>query len=183
MGEEQVMENHDDNIESREPLFVNQCTYTKAVLLEFRRRTRPVWLRGLMAFLEILFALFAVIFFFTGRENYPAAAEMLLLSLILWSVSDGIPRLRISRSVKQTQSVYHTLSRVTVSFYEDGFASFNETSGAKASMRYADIIRLMQSKGFYFLKMEHQMYHILDKDGFQKGTAVEFERFMKEKLG
>ena len=32
-----------EQLERSEPLFVNQCTYTKAVLLEFQRKARARW--------------------------------------------------------------------------------------------------------------------------------------------
>lgn len=169
----------EDKRESKEPIFVNQCIYTKAVLLELYRKTRPVWLKGLIIFLTLFIAVF---FFIRGKnETYLKAIDLLLL-IFLWSVYKGLPRFQINRTIEQTKTLYHALSQVTISFYEDDFSLLNETSGAKAAMDYTQIIKISQSRNLYFLKLKPQLYVLLDKNRFQKGTLAEFEQFIRKKV-
>lgn len=169
----------EDKRESKEPIFVNQCIYTKDVWLEMYRKTQPVWLKGLIILITLLTAVCFCIDL--KKETYGKAIDSLLLLIFVWFVYKGLPRFRINGTIKQIKTLYHALSQVTVSFYEDDFSFLNETSGAKATADYTQIIKILQSRNLYFLKLQPQLYVLVDKNGFQKGTLAEFEQFIRKK--
>ncbi len=172
----------DTEAPEQKPLYVNECIYTKATLLEMIRKIRPTWFSVLMIVFEVLFVLTIIVFFLAGPDTYASGIQLILLLAVMLFLQFGVPRLQAARTEKQAITLYHSPSQVETSFYEEQVVSYNKNSGAKATVTYAQIVKVFRSKNLYLLKIKPQMYILLEKNHFLEGNAETFETFLRTKL-
>ena len=163
-------------------LYVNECIYTKATLLEMIWKIRPTWFSVLMIVFEALFVLTIIVFFLAGPDTYASGIQLILLLAVMLFLQFGVPFLQATRTEKQAIALYHSPSQVETSFYEEQVVSDNKNSGAKATVTYAQIVKVYQSKNLYLLKIKPQMYILLEKNHFLVGNADTFETFLRTKM-
>lgn len=168
-----------EELECQEPLFVNQCTFTKEALIKLSRYLFPTWKR---IYVSVMFAsAFFVAAVFWYLENWFGMALFLLLPLALGVVLFCGIGWRVNRIMKQNQALYHSPDRLEVSFYEDGMLLHNLNSNGKAVLGYDQIQSQFQSQKNYFLGLNHRLSILLDKDGFQRGNPEDFVPFLRKK--
>lgn len=168
-----------ETLEGQEPLFVNQCTYTKKALTHFYWETLPLGRKIYSAAAFVLFLSLGVFYLFYGTQVLGIVC--LILSLLTWPTLFHSCHIRANQIIKQAQAVYPTPNLYTTFFYDEGVLVCNEGSGGKIALEYSQLSIRFQSKDTYFLSMKRGVFIILDKTGFQKGSPNDFEAFLRQK--
>lgn len=166
--------------DQKPPLFINRCTYTKAVFLEMQRVARPLWRRALLIAINLLFILIIAAALFSGV--YDLAVQMLSFLLLVLFLQFGMPRVRASQLMKRALALYDAPLQVTTYFFDNHIFSHSTMSDAKVSVPYTKITRIFCTKRHYILKLDPQIYILLDKNGFTDGSSASFEHFIQEKV-
>ncbi len=163
-----------------ESVFEVKCTHSKEVLLEMNRAYvgKKLLISGVALFVS--FCIVAAMWYWFLMSAFVAAVLVVLGAFrAVW------PFLRTYVSVKNTEkryiSLYDNIPESSLSFFDDYMVSTNSLSGGELSLEYEKIIMLRQSKNLYLLIMDRKLVVIVDKHRFEKGTAKEFEEFIKSK--
>ena len=70
---------------------------------------------------------------------------------------------------------------VTTTFGPDGFTQTSKA--ADGSFRYDQIQQVCETSEYFLFYLDHNLGQIYDKNGFTKGTAMAFRRFITQKTG
>lgn len=162
------------------PLFINRCTYTRAVFLEMQKVARPLWRRVLLIIINLLFIVIISAALLSGV--YDLAAQMFSFLFLVLFLQLGVPRVRARQLMKRALALYDAPLQATTYFFDDHIFSHSAMSDAKVSVPYTKITRIFSTKKQYILKLDPQIYILLDKNGFTDGSSAAFEHFIREKV-
>jgi hypothetical protein len=162
-----------------ETRFENRCRFSKENLLEMIWRIRKPATIYLLACSTVLLACSATLFFYLNDLPRGFAALFLALFFILYGLF--LPRFSVNRQLKQHRELYHTEIVSDIAFYDDYYFSTSEQTKAETKTDYSQIKRVLRTKHLYLLRLSAQIVYLVDKNGFTKGNAADFESFIREK--
>lgn len=163
------------------PLFVNSCTHTKDILMEFQKKMEPLWRKIFAVFCTILFLSLSFLYFLIGYSVL--GVIVLLLGLLTYPAMLWRAHSLAKQSVQRTQAIYHQPDRLTASFTESGILVHNANSGGEMSLSYSQIRKLLQTQHLYILMMEQKICVLVNRDGFSVGRPETFVDFIQKKSG
>lgn len=172
--------NYAESAEQHNPLFVNHCVYSKEVYIALQKVTRPLWFRVLLTLVNLLFAL-VILIALSGRI-YDLALQMSLYLLIVLFVQLILPHVRARQQMQHNRALYDAPPEAVTYFFDDHLFSHNTMSDAKASVPYNKISRIFCTKTQYILKLDAQLYILLDRNGFTAGSPEVFENFIRTRI-
>ncbi len=162
-----------------ESRFENSCRFSKENLLEMTKRIRKPSTIYLLVCSAVLLVCSAVLFFYLYDLTRGFAALFLALFFIFFSLFQ--PRLSVSRLLKQYRELYHAEIVSDVAFFDDYLFSTSEQTKGETKTDYTQIKRVMRTQHLYLLRLGAQVVYLVDRDGFTKGNAADFEAFIREK--
>ncbi len=162
-----------------EAIFINKICHTKDNLLEMNKAYSGANRIAVQILLAAIFSVLAVLYFFI---------ELVLPGVLMLALAVVFPlllNLKLVRycknSVKQQMVLYNKVIESETFFYDDELKSLYVGSGNEITLEYSKIRKIKQSKNLYLLILEKRLVVMVDKRRFEKGTAEEFEGFIKEK--
>ena len=162
-----------------EPSFSNTTVYTKKVLKEaFLNQKRRVKIITLIPFalLAVITILLNVLFQDSGTLTYTIFliffVPLMYLVFPIWSASI---------TYKRNSELFHEEVVAKTSFFDDQLISVTLPSNAEIKVNYLQIKRIESSRNLYLIHVKHQLFFIIDKNGFEHVNQFEFEKFMREK--
>lgn len=162
-----------------EPQFENRCRFSKENLLEMTKRIRKPSTIYLLVCSAILFVCSAVLFFYLYDLTRGIAA--LFLALFFISYALFLPRFSVSRLQKQYRELYHAEIVSDIAFFDDYLFSTCEQTKGETKTDYTQIKRIMRTQHLYLLRLGAHVVYLVDRGGFSKGNAADFEAFIREK--
>ncbi len=162
-----------------ETLFENKCSYSKKNLLEMAKKTRSKIKDVLLIIIILLCTVLMILSFI--QYDYFVATIYLLLCAVVVGIEILLPHIEVNKALKRFQEIYHTEVETTILFYDDHMIGINEQTSGKTKTQYIQLIKVMQTKGLYLLRMKENINILVDKNGFIKGDKIAFEAFIKEK--
>jgi len=158
-----------------EPLYENLCIQTVPVLVEFNNKSRPLWFTAFLAF----YAVFSAWAFWKQQQagNMTQAYTMGFLAVASVFMLLIQPRLRAFKMVRAAKK-YGGEPAVSRTFFCPEGLYFEH---ADRRIPYEDITALTATKSLYLLKLGVRSYVLLDRNGFEQGSAADFPAFIKEK--
>lgn len=162
-----------------EPLFTNKCTHTKDVYrdayLNFNKPRRTFFI--IITSFFLLTTLFEVMLSTTTFE-FNFAFFLLFIGLIVYLF---IPLYHSNLAYKRSQEIHHEDIVVSSKFFEDRFVTIAHPSNATFTIQYSQLERVIATKRLYLLVVHLRLFYIIDKNGFERISTVEFEQFLHQK--
>jgi len=162
-----------------ESYFENKCRFSKANLLEMTKRIRKPSTINLFVCSAMLLVCSAVFFFYLYDLALGFAALFLALFFIFFSLL--LPRVSVNRLQKQHRELYHAEIVSELAFYDDHLFSTSEQTKGEIKTDYTQIKRILRTQHLYLLQLGVQVVYLVDRNGFTKGNAADFEAFIREK--
>ena len=140
-----------------------------------------LWFSWAAAALAVVVAVFAI---FEDR-NYPYAAAMLGLAVILVFLREGFPRIfsrkLAKNSMKQMQEAYGQPETQESFFYEDSLRLYTPNTKGELRYGYQAVAVCMETETLLLLQTQQKQLVILPKSGFSGIDSEGFKTFMREK--
>jgi len=162
-----------------EPLFTNKCTFSKKLyreaMLNYNRRTR---------LFSIVVIILLLVYFLAACIIYDIWSDMwFVLGMFILSSTFyiAVPLISANLTYKRNFELYQQEPSSVIEFFEDRMTSTAYPSNAQITTRYDQIKRVISSRQLYLLVIRYHMFHLIDKNGFDKINMLEFERFIREK--
>jgi hypothetical protein len=170
-----------------ETIFENKYSRTQefhdefALFALFRRRPTMIVLSCLVGFLFVVGVVYAV--FWEGFVKYPILLTVCFSLPFVIGVEYFILYLRYKKRLYNNDiDLNHGQPfEIVCSVSENEIGILNESTGNKNSMELSRIVRVIKTKNYYMLGSKSKMFFVFKKDGFTKGTAEEFEIFLRKK--
>lgn len=130
--------------------------------------------------LSLVYLILALYLYFTFYKIVAA------ITVALFGIFFGFyPLLKIhliaSKQEKQLLLLYNEPPELTTYFYDDNIKTINSANNAELKLDYDKIIKLRQTKNLYLLILNEKIVVVVNKNGFEKGTCEEFEKFIISK--
>ena len=137
----------------------------------------------ILCFLVAALALI-VVALFTGQGVFLVCAAIFAgFGLLLLALSLGAVSKRVSAMLREAKEFY-AVENVYV-FSENGFAVENKVKGRikTKEVPYANILRAVEVKKFFFLYVNRTLAFIVSKAGIEEGSAEELSKTLFAALG
>lgn len=159
-------------------LFKNVTKYSKEVYDEFLKfHSKKFSFRYNLFSLAISMLLLFFMMLHISYNNYGIAVIICacLTAFILYRYFQPIEEVRNEyNSEKITKETSYTFS-----FYEKYFKIYAKREYSK--IYYKDLYKIFETNEFFYLYLDKRHSLLLDKNGFQRGTCLEFKNFIKKK--
>ena len=159
-------------------LFKNVTKYSKEVYDEFLKfHSKKFSFRYNLFSLAISMLLLFLMMLHISYNNYGIAVIICacLTAFILYRYFQPIEEVRNEyNSEKITKKTSYTFS-----FYEKYFKIYAKREYSK--IYYKDLYKIFETNEFFYLYLDKRHSLLLDKNGFQRGTCLEFKNFIKKK--
>lgn len=159
-------------------LFKNVTKYSKEVYDEFLKfHSKKFSFRYNLFSLAISMLLLFLMMLHISYNNYGIAVIICacLTAFILYRYFQPIEEVRNEyNSEKITKETSYTFS-----FYEKYFKIYAKREYSK--IYYKDLYKIFETNEFFYLYLDKRHSLLLDKNGFQRGTCLEFKNFIKKK--
>lgn len=161
-----------------ETFFVNHCTYTYSKYHELKKALlKDILHTGYVLVVICLIILGIGIYFQQGISQAVG-----ILGLVFFGYRVFIsPMLLAKADVKRDKKLYNGNEMQTIiNFYEDHLLAVNAISGSKTKIGYDEIYYIKKTKSTFIIGMDKNLVLLVDKNGFEKGSADDFVKFIKE---
>lgn len=159
-----------------ETIFVNHCTYDYKKYLELKKTLLKSILRTGYTLCAI-----SIVFLVLGLHFKLGLLQAIgVLGFLFFAFRSFIsPMFLAKNDVKRDQKTYqgHNMETI-INFYEDHLLAVNAISGSKTKIMYDEIFNIRVSKSLFIIEMDQNLVLLVDKNGFEKGSAEEFQKFI-----
>lgn len=158
-------------------VFTNKFKHTKSNYIEAYKGAYPLMKSPFYITLALLYFALALLMYFYFYDIIPA---VIIAVCGIFLGFYPIIRLHIitTKQQKQFLSLYSETPESITWFYDDHIKSTSLTNKSEITVDYDKIIKLKQTKNLYLLTMKEKVILMIDKNGFEKGTCEEFEKFI-----
>lgn len=163
-----------------EAVFINKFKHTKESYVEMN-----------MKYSEFLRVFFGIVFFlaflFLSLFGYFVLYDLVytVVFAIIGIAFTLYPTVRIYLLARKREKIllemYGVIPENEIMFYEENIMTTSLTNKAESKLDYSKIKKIKQSKNMYLLILSQGVVLMVKKDGFEKGSCIEFEKFIKEK--
>lgn len=161
-----------------EPLFKNKTTLSKEsylTLLKFHQKKNNC---KYFLYTTMFFILFIIIVAFQVANKIYFQAILFFILFIAFLLYRFInPYYKTDKELKSDKIKNNIVNYYF--FYEKYFRIKNELGNDK--IKYHKLYRIYESENYFYLYLDKYNVFIIDKSGFTFGTAVSFEKFIKDK--
>ena len=164
-----------------EPLFENHYIWTKKMLREmYYRAYRPFLIVfGAIVVLSVLSLAVDLLFSETPLDPIP---PLTLVVIVLAAAYLFLPLITAVATYNRMKKLYGSVPEVTIRFFEDHFVNITRQTGAVLNLEYAQIKKVLETKSLLLLKLSGQVFILLGKDCFTKGSAASLRVFLHGKM-
>ncbi len=162
-----------------EAIFINRLAQTKENLLEMNMSYDKVKRITVQVIIAVIFVALGVLYFLI--DLVLPGILMLALAVVFPFLLTLKLRLHCKNSVKQQMILYNKVVEGETSFYDEELKSVSEAGKTEITLEYSKIKKVKQSKNLYLLVLDKRLVVMVDKNRFEKGTAADFEEFIKQK--
>ena len=161
-----------------ETIFVNHCTYTYSKYLELKKTLLKDILRTGYVICAICLVILCVGLYF--KQGFSMAIGV--VGLVFFGYRAFVsPVLLAKADARRDKKTYSGNEMQTIiNFYEDHLLAVNALSGSKTKIKYDDIYYIKKSKSMFIIGMDQNLVLLVDKNGFEKGSAEEFQKFVDD---
>ena len=163
-----------------EALFINKFKHTKESYIEMNMKYSQF---SRMFFGFLFFALFGFLSLFGYFVLYNLVYTAVLAVFAI--VFSFYPTIRIYFLARKREKVllemYDAIPENIVMFFDENIMTKSLTNNAEQNLAYTKIKKVKQSRNMYLLILSKGVVLMVNKDGFEKGTSEEFEKFITEK--
>ncbi len=157
-------------------LFKNNTKYTKDRyndFIEFHKN--KFGLKTILKALIILICAIYILIFNIISKNWLVILSVAVICLILYMVNN----FKLTKEKSNNNKMYKKQNEFAFFFYEK---YIKIKCGRKFErLKYFELHRIFETKDYFFLYTDETHSLILDKNGFEIGTARGFQKFIKRK--
>ena len=166
---------------SMETVFVNQTVLTKEVLYEYIKSISKKKVQIIAAVAGILFILLAVVEYSHGKVS--SSVLSLFLGIVIFICPEFCFRFLANRFYKQQLTLNGGKEmQKTTKFLEDRIEVVTSNK-AESSFQYEQISHIIETKNLIILKVDRQIYILLEKNNFSVGDSPSFLSFIRKACG
>ncbi|MDD5935899.1 MAG: YcxB family protein [Clostridiales bacterium] len=165
---------------SPESMFENTCTCTETIWNELclkQARTRFVRTLCIDIIVILLLGFYA---YLTYDFFYVIVITSFCIVLNLVECL-YLPRRQAKMAYRRAMDLYHTEQSYQTFFYPDYIFLKNVQSKGEVKITYDKIAALLDTRQTYLLQLKQKTYLLIKKDGFTKGSMLDFVNFIQSK--
>lgn len=169
---------------SEQPVIINNCMYTKEVLLQAYSKIMKKYIFILIFSFVGLVTTGTTCFF--SDSSVRIAENAFLAGLFFWFIIFTFSFMRsIKLTTKQREKadmlLYGAISQPIVYFYNNHLTFYNPQSQARFSVPYQAIIDITEHKDIYVITLQEKVTVMIHKNGFSLRNEDFFRAFIESK--
>lgn len=161
--------------------FENISVQKKEYLLEMYKRTLRKSFVIYGAAVLVLFLIFLMTNLATHSFSLVYTGMYVVMVLIIGNWVIRMPKKSAKNTYANNQEKYHCEPQTHIFFYESEMKGRNQQSGVEIQVPYDRIVKVMETKNLFLIRIPDKRMVLVDKHGFQRGNSSEFAAFLKEK--
>lgn len=163
-----------------EAIFENECSYSKANLADFQYNMKGRGYRIANLAIPAFALLMSALLFLLNSAHY--AIMVLILAVCSGCISLLLPWIVVRSTLRQHRVLYDGVLDTRACFYDDRIVVHGIQSKAENTFQYGQVKRMRKTKLLYLIAAEGGLFILVDRNGFTKGKAEDFEAFIEQKI-
>lgn len=166
-------------------LFENQFIYTKDYYREFYKgiylKKTIVIILNIILCISFITNLLLMIFPKLGTQDSNTSMVNIATILVIWCIQIYVYITKVNSEYnRELEKNKGKCNEIRLLVTEEGI-NISTSLESNVNIEFKNIEKVIKTKNYYMLLTKDKLGIALKKDGFVKGTAKEFEKFIREK--